>query len=177
MNETLEGMGGMAGIKCASIVAAGLALGFGSLLAQAQADSESRSILKGAAVEYMFPEQVTVPSGKPSEVALHFRIGPGLHINSHTPKDEYQIPTTFSIPDNAGVRLADASYPTGADFILPADPTTKLSVYTGEFVIQTRIVAAAGDHLVEAKLRFQACDMNVCLPPKTIPVAIDVIGK
>ena len=46
-----------------------------------------------------------------------------------------------------------------------------------EFVIQARIVAAPGNHLVEAKLHFQACDKNICLPPKTIPVAIDVIGK
>ncbi|MGD0903355.1 MAG: hypothetical protein ABR924_10490 [Terracidiphilus sp.] len=60
---------------------------------------------------------------------------------------------------------------------LPLNPKTKLSVYNGEFVIQVRIVAAAGDHLVEARLRFQACDKNQCLPPKTIPVAIDVIGK
>ncbi|MGD0628298.1 MAG: hypothetical protein ABR987_03040 [Terracidiphilus sp.] len=44
-------------------------------------------------------------------------------------------------------------------------------------MIQAKIVAAAGNHLVEAKLHFQACDKNVCLPPKTIPVAIDVIGK
>jgi len=30
---------------------------------------------------------------------------------------------------------------------------------------------------VEAKLRFQACDQNACMPPKTITVPIDVIGK
>ena len=59
----------------------------------------------------------------------------------------------------------------------PLDPSTKLSVYTGEFTIQAKIVAAAGNHLVEAKLHFQACDKNACMPPKTIPVAIDVIGK
>ena len=40
-----------------------------------------------------------------------------------------------------------------------------------------RIVATRGNHLVEAKLRFQACDKNACLPPKTITVPIDVIGK
>jgi len=57
------------------------------------------------------------------------------------------------------------------------DPSTKLSVYTAGFVIQARLVAEPGNHLVEAKLHFQACDKNVCMPPKTIPVAIDVIGK
>ena len=157
--------------------AVGLAMSLGSLLSFAQTDSTSRSLVNGAAVEYLFPEQVTVATGKPSDVALHFRIAPGLHINSHTPKDEFLIPTTFSMPDGLGVRLDKVSYPDGKEFTLPADPATKLSVYTEDFVIQARIVAAAGNHLVEAKLHFQACDKNVCLPPKTIPVAIDVIGK
>jgi hypothetical protein len=155
---------------------AGLMLG-AAFLAQGQSDLPGRSILKGAAVEYLFPEQVTVAAGKPSDVVLHFRIAQGLHINSHTPKDEFLIPTTFSIPDGTGVRLDKATYPAGEDFTLPLDPSTKLSVYTTEFTIQARIVATAGNHLVEAKLHYQACDKNACLPPKTIPVAIDVIGK
>jgi hypothetical protein len=100
-----------------------------------------------------------------------------LHINSHTPSGDELIPTTLTIPDNSGVRLDSASYPRGADFTLPLDPATKLSVYSGEFIIQARITAAAGDHLVEAKLRYQACDNTACLPPKTITVAFDVIGK
>jgi len=143
----------------------------------AQSDSPGHSILKGAAVEYMFPEQVTVPAGKPADVTLHFRVAQSLHINSHTPKDEFLIPTSFSIPDGLGVRLVAADYPAGADFTLPSDPKNKLSVYTNEFTIQARIVADPGNHLVEAKLHFQACNDTQCLPPKTIPVAIDVIGK
>ena len=146
-------------------------------LAQGQADSADRSVLRGAAVEYMFPEQVTVPAGKASDVTLHFRIAEGLHINSHTPKDEYLIPTSFSIPDGLGVRLQNASYPAGTDFALPSEPQNKLSVYSGEFTIQARIVAEPGNHLVEAKLHFQACNNTQCMPPKTIPVTFDVIGK
>jgi DsbC/DsbD-like thiol-disulfide interchange protein len=160
--------------------AAAVALGIAGLLAHGQmaaGGSPGRSIAKAAAVEYLFPEQVTVPAGKASPVALHFRIAPGLHINSHTPRESYLIPTTLSIPEGSGVRLDGASYPAGTDFTLPLDPGTKLSVYTGEFVIQTRIVATAGDHLVEARLRYQACDQNACLPPRTINVPIDVIGK
>jgi cytochrome c biogenesis DsbD-like protein len=140
------------------------------------ADSPNRSILHGAAVEYLFPEQVTVPAGKPSPVALHFRIAPGFHVNSHTPKEEFLIPTTLSVPDDSGVRLESASYPDGVDFTLPLDPSTKLSVYTGEFTINTRLVALRGNHLVRASLHYQACDKNACMPPKTITVPIDVIG-
>jgi DsbC/DsbD-like thiol-disulfide interchange protein len=158
-------------------VAAALTLGIAVLSAQGQADNPSRSVLKGAVVEYLFPEQITVTAEKSTPVALHFRIAPGLHINSHTPKDEFLIPTTFSIPEDAGVKLESAHYPTGTEITLTEDPGTKLSVFSGEFVIQVRIVAKTGNHLVEAKLRYQACDNNACMPPKTIPVAFDVIGK
>ena len=154
-----------------------LVLGLAGLLAHAQTDTPNRSITKGAAIAYLFPEQVTLTAGKSSPVALHFRIAQGLHINSHTPREDYLIPTTFSIPDGAGVRLEGATYPAGTDFTLPIDPKTKLSVYTGEFTIQARMVAEPGNHLVEAKLRFQACDNNACMPPRTITVPIDVIGK
>jgi len=147
------------------------------VLAHGQVDSPARSILNGAAVQYLYPEQVTVAAGKPTSIALHFRVAQGLHVNSHTPKDDFLIPTTFSIPEGAAARLDSADYPPGAEFTLPMDPTTKLSVYTGDFAIQARIVAPAGSHLVEGKLHFQACDKAVCLPPKTIPVALNVVGK
>ena len=75
------------------------------------------------------------------------------------------------------MRLEWAAYPAGTEFALPVEPGTKLMVYTGEFEIQTKIVAQPGDHMVEARLRYQACDDNACLPPKTITVPIDVIGK
>ncbi len=156
---------------------AGLALGLASLPVQGQSNAPARSVQKHAAVEFLFPEQVTVAAGKAATVELHFRIAQGLHINSHAPKEAYLIPTTFSIPEGAGVRLEWANYPAGLDYTLPLDPTEKLNVYTGEFVIEARLVAAAGDHLVEAKLRYQACDENACMPPKTITVPIDVAGK
>ena len=135
------------------------------------------SVLKSQAVEYLYPEQVSVPAGKPSPVTLHFRIQQNLHINSHTPRADFLIPTVFSVPETSGVKLANATYPAGADFGLPSDPDQKLSVYTGEFTIQAKIVSTPGNHLVEAKLRYQACDQTQCLPPKTITVPIDVIGK
>jgi DsbC/DsbD-like thiol-disulfide interchange protein len=148
--------------------------GYGQVQETAKA---ARSGAKAEAVQYLYPEQVTVPAGKPTPVALHFRIKQGLHINSHAPKDEFLIPTVLSIPDSSGVQLQSATYPPGTEFELPVEPGTKLIVYTGEFEIQTRIISPPGDHMVEAKLHYQACDANACLPPKTITVPIDVIGK
>jgi hypothetical protein len=139
--------------------------------------AQSNANSKTEAVQYLYPEQVTLPVGKASPVALHFRIAPGLHVNSHSPHDEFLIPTVFSIPDGSGVKLENATYPQGTDITLPADPKTKLNVYTGDFAIQTRMVASSGNHLVQAKLRYQACDNTQCMPPKTITVSVDVIGK
>jgi|SRR5579863_4731218 len=158
---------------CAAILlACSLARGQDSLSTPAH-----KSTSKGQAVQYLYPEQVTVPAGKASAIALHFRIRQDLHINSHTPREQYLIPTVFAIPESSGVRLAAATYPAGAEFALPVDPSEKLLVYTGDFTIDARIVATPGDHLVEATLHYQACDQNACMPPKTITVPIDVVGK
>jgi len=138
---------------------------------------QSRAIVRPGEVEYLFPEQVTVPAGQTSKVQLHFRVAQGLHINSHAPHEEFLIPTTLKIPEESGVKLSSADFPAGSDITLPSDPNQKLSVYTGEFTIDASLVAAKGDHLVEAKLHYQACNNSVCLPPKTITVPIDVVGK
>src|SRR5215469_7916251 len=161
------------------IGALSIALLFGlSATSQVQETAKpGRTGARAEAVQYLYPEQVTVPAGKPTPVALHFRIKQGLHINSHAPKDEFLIPTVFSIPESSGVRLESADYPAGTEYNLPVEPGTKLIVYTGDFAVQARILAQPGDHMVEAKLRYQACDASACLPPKTITVPIDVLAK
>jgi hypothetical protein len=145
--------------------------------AQAPLWQDAKPAAKAEAVKYLYPEQVTLPAGKATSVQLHFRIAPGLHINSHAPKERFLIPTTFSVPEGTGVKLESAAYPEGHAYTLPADPGTKLDVFSGEFAIEARLTATRGDHLVEAKLRYQACDETQCMPPKTITVAIDVVGR
>jgi hypothetical protein len=140
-------------------------------------DKPHASNAKPAAVSYLFPEQITVAADKPTAVDLHFKVAAGLHINSHTPREEELIPTTLKLPEASGVRLANATFPPGIDFSFPIDPSQKLSVYTGEFVIHTQLVAARGEHLVEGTLHYQACNNDTCMPPHSIPVAIDVIAK
>ena len=170
----------MVKVRILGTISAVILLALASLSGNGQVqetEKPARTGAKAEAVQYLYPEQVTVPAGKASPVALHFRVKEGLHINSNKPKDEFLIPTVFSIPEASGVRLDKADYPVGKEFELPVEPGTKLIVYTGDFTIDARIVAQPGDHMVEAKLRYQACDANVCLPPKTITVPIDVIGK
>jgi hypothetical protein len=37
--------------------------------------------------------------------------------------------------------------------------------------------AQPGEHLIQAQLRYQACDAMSCFPPRKAPVALDVIAK
>ncbi len=128
-------------------------------------------------VQFLYPEQITVAADKPNVVELHFRVNDGLHINSHTPRAKSLIATRLMVEEPAGVNVASVDFPPGTDYSPAFSPQDKLSVYTGEFVLRAHVIAKPGDHLVQAALRYQACDANSCYPPKTAPVAVSVIAK
>jgi hypothetical protein len=163
------------------LISAGLMLVFGGIVARAQApfgDLQAKpATAKPAAVSYLFPEQVTVVAGKATKVDLHFKIADGLHVNSHQPHTEDLIPTTLKFPEGDAVKATRVDFPAGEDYAFAASPGEQLSVYSGEFILHTELIAAKGEHLVQASLRYQACNNNTCMPPHSIPVAIDVIAK
>ncbi len=123
------------------------------------------------------PENVTIKAAAPDWIELRFHVQDGLHINSHIPSIKELIPTALSTDDSSDVSLLDTNYPTGSDMMLGSNPPEKLNVYTGDFVIRTRIKSQAGAHLLKIKLRYQACTMTACMPPKTIPITIGVHGN
>ena len=128
-------------------------------------------------VHFLYPQQVAVPAGKPATIELHFRVNEGLHVNSHTPLQKSLIRTELTEAEPDGVTVAAVDFPRGSDYAFPADPSTKLSVYSGEFVLRMHLTAQRGNHLLSGKLRYQACDNHTCFPPRSLPVAVDVIGK
>lgn len=128
-------------------------------------------------VHYLFPEQVAVAAGKDAVIEMHFRITPGMHINSHVPSEKGLIPTQLKVGQVAGVKMDAVAYPAGSEYAIAAMPKVKLNVYTGEFVVRAHIRAAAGQHLLQGSLRYQACDVNACYPPREAPVAVDVIAR
>lgn len=126
-------------------------------------------------VHFLYPQQVTLPAGKPQVVELHFRINQGLHINSHTPRQKSLIRTELIAAEPPGVNIASVDFPAGTDYAFPADPAEKLSVYSGEIVLKMHLTAERGNHLVQGGLRYQACDTNTCFPPRTLPFTIEII--
>jgi len=128
-------------------------------------------------VQFLFPDQISIPAKMPSAVELHFRVASGMHINSHTPHSKLLIATNLIVPEAAGMTISTVDFPAGADYSFSFSPNEKLSVYAGDFVLKATIEAQPGQHLLQALLRYQACDSNSCYPPKTIPVAMNVTAK
>lgn len=162
-----------------AVLAAGvLAVGGAASRAQRLPWQKSGSAAANAPlVQFLYPQQVTVQPGKPYIVSMHFRIENGLHINSHQPLQKGLIRTELQAAAPTGVKIAAIDFPPGSPYSFAAAPTMKLSVYTGELVVRLRIVAQRGNHLIQGALRYQACDMNTCFPPRKVPVAVDVIAN
>ena len=80
-------------------------------------------------VHFLYPQQVTLPAGKPQTIEMHFRVNEGLHINSHEPRQKSLIRTELMGAEPAGVKIASVDFPPGADYVFQADPSQKLSVY------------------------------------------------
>ena len=129
------------------------------------------------AVQFLYPAQVTVAAGHPAVVDLHFRAAGGLHINSHTPHDKTLIATRLAVVEEKGVEVTAVDFPPGASYVLPFSPKEKLNVYTGDFILRAHLTAQRGEHLLQAALRYQACDVNACMPPETLPIEIGILAK
>ena len=121
---------------------------------------------------------VQLRAGSTADLALDFRIGADFHINSNKPRADYLIPTVLKLNSPGPVAVADVKYPPGEDMTFSFSPNEKLSVYSGDFGINTILKApasaAAGTYPVKGELRFQACDRSACYPPRSIPVQFQV---
>ena len=121
---------------------------------------------------------VTAQRGKQTQVTLNFRVAPGFHVNSNTPKDEFLIPTALKMDLPTDIVLGKIEYPAGQDVSFPFSPESKLNVYSGDFAINLMVhpltSVVPGKYAMHGVLRYQACDNAQCFPPKTLPVSFDV---
>jgi thiol:disulfide interchange protein len=121
---------------------------------------------------------VTAQRAKQTMVNLDFRIPPGYHINSNTPKSEFLIPTALKMDLPTDIILGKIEYPPGEEKTFPFSPDEKLSVYSGDFTIAVAVhplhSVVPGKYQMRGVLRYQACDNAACYPPKTLPVSFEV---
>ncbi len=122
------------------------------------------------------PGPVVARAGTTVEVKLPLQLREGYHVNTNKPPDPYLIP----------LRLTWDSGPfTSAEVVYPKPELHKvefskepLPVFSGRFELLTRFKVAKsvqpGLVKVPGKLRYQACNDRMCLPPKTIDIVLPV---
>src|SRR5262249_9163676 len=123
------------------------------------------------------PEKVTVKRSASLEVKIHVALKDGYHVNSNTPSESYLIPLRLTWEPGT-VETIEVVFPKAQMEKYQFSPNP-LSVFTGDFELATKFRVAAnaptGPGLVPGKLRYQACNYNSCLPPKTIDVKLPVV--
>lgn len=122
----------------------------------------------------MNPSPVTVKAGGTAKQLLKLQVEPGYHVNSDKPPDEFIIPLKLTWEPGA-VSVKQILYPKPEDMRVGDQ---KLTVLTGTFQIQTEFEAMAGAQpatgTINGKLRYQACNNEMCLRPATVDVKVPV---
>jgi hypothetical protein len=144
----------------------------GAMVASAQTPGKAPTLAMAAV------PLTTTPRAQPTMVDLNFRVPPGYHINSNTPKSEFLIPTALKMDLPTDIILGKIEYPAGEDASFPFSPDEKLSVYSGDFTIAVAVhplkSVVPGKYVMHGVLRYQACDNAACYPPKNLPVSFEV---
>lgn len=120
------------------------------------------------------PQQITIKRGGDVIQTLKVIVLPGLHVNSDKPKDEYLIPLKLTWNDSP-LQVKSISYPLSEEIKVG---TETLSVFTGAIDIQTDFKApqkaVAGTAIITGKLRYQACNNEMCFRPASVDIRLPV---
>jgi thiol:disulfide interchange protein DsbD len=110
-----------------------------------------------------------------TDAIVEIAIAPGWHINSHTPHEEFLIPTTLEILPPAGVTAGEVQYPKAVDRVLAFSGGKAMALYEGTVKLLAPLSGTAAKDAgpLRAKLRYQACDDTTCLPPKTVELVAE----
>jgi DsbC/DsbD-like thiol-disulfide interchange protein len=120
-----------------------------------------------------------VPRGRAFEIAVVAEIMDGFHINANKVLQEYVIPTTLEAELPKGFQLIETVYPQGKLWKFDFSPE-RLNVYEGKITLLLKLQAQAdaplGTLKLPLRLRYQACNDSVCLPPvrKSVDVEFEV---
>jgi cytochrome c biogenesis protein CcdA/DsbC/DsbD-like thiol-disulfide interchange protein len=120
------------------------------------------------------PVTEPVRPGTTVKTRVDVRVSPGFHVQSDKPRDPSLIPLTLTFDVPPGVTVGKLTFPPPKDFMLKGSDQP-LAVFEGAFSIGVELVVAkdvgAGELIVPARLRYQACDDSVCFRPTTIPLS------
>ncbi len=113
----------------------------------------------------------SVVAGAKTTVVVEMTLGPKWHVNSHTPAEDFLIPTDLTLKASAG-KLSPIRYPKHVEkkFAFSDKP---LRVYEGTVRFETDLDLAAGANgtvSLSGNLGYQACNEEQCFMPEKVPL-------
>lgn len=118
-----------------------------------------------------------VPAGDTFTATISLKIRSGYHINAQKPSEEYLIGTSAVVTPPKGFSVVRSAYPK-ARMGTFSFSETPIAVYDGtaqiSLTMKTDPGVAAGSTTIPAKVEFQACNDDQCLPPSTVDVTFAV---
>lgn len=113
--------------------------------------------------------------GRSAQAVVVMDIPAGFHLHSNRPLEKFLIPTQLQIEAPKGVRVGAVIYPRAVLRSLKFSKN-KVAVYEGRATMRFNVTvpAAFGADSAElkARLRYQACNDELCFPPQTREVKI-----
>lgn len=117
--------------------------------------------------------------GRAVQAAVVLDIPDGYHVNANKVANKFSIPTTVKLDAPAGVRVSAVSFPRGTVRKLKFSEEP-LALYEGRAVARFTVTFpanfATGETELRARVRYQACNNEICYPPATreitMPVAV-----
>ncbi len=147
-----------------------LAVALSAALGVAAQIPSARDVVKPTAYSSFDP----AARGKQLDIALVMKIKEGFHVNARETTFDYLIPTDLKAEPAAGFKIGAVKYPKGTlhKFSFAKDQALNVYADTVTLFVPVTIEAGAplGEQHLSLKLRYQACNNEVCLPPVTLPV-------
>jgi DsbC/DsbD-like thiol-disulfide interchange protein len=117
--------------------------------------------------------------GRVVEAAVVLDIPSGFHVNANKVSNKFSIPTTVKIDAPGGARVGAVAFPRGKVQKLSFSDQP-LALYEGRPVLRFNVTFPAnfqtGVAELRAKVRYQACNNEICYPPTTreitMPIAV-----
>ena len=113
--------------------------------------------------------------GDHATVVVEMHLGERWHVNSHTPSEEFLVPTDVTLATPTGEKLSVA-YPKG-ELRRFSFSETPLSVYAGKVVFEAGVALPPGGRRrlpLTGEVSYQACTDEKCFPPARVPLSVTV---
>lgn len=152
--------------------------GVAATLAVLLAASAPASGSQPGVVEILRPQAVELRAGAQAVVRVGVRVKPGYHVQANPVLDPALIPITLTMERAEGFELGAPRYPAAKRFRLQG-AQDELVVLDGAFSIEVplRVLRGigTGERTLKGAVRFQACDHEHCLFPRTLAVEVPLV--